>query len=351
MDADGDTQAWRLSDAEIERLVEEDLRFGDLTTRALGIGARPGRMTFAARPALVLSGVDEAARLLMRLGATVPFAAEAGGTYAPGAPLLTAEGPATALHAGWKVAQTVMEWASGIATLTHDIVAAAQAVKPGIPVLCTRKSVPYTRHLSLKAVIAGGGEVHRLGLSDTLLVFPEHRAFLGDDLAMAIAILKRRVPERAVMVEVTSEAEAMAAAAARADVIQLEKFPPMRWRLWCAASPSTATAAPSLPRLVASTPATPRLMPPPARIRWSPPPHSMPRRRTSRSVSPRHEYFLSLFNLPAELMIVRVLKINSLAPAFRTCETNYRQLVIRFTTTDTGCRMVRPQTRGDVRCL
>ncbi|WP_044559137.1 ModD protein [Azospirillum sp. B4] len=226
MDADGDAQAWRLSEAEIERLVEEDLRFGDLTTRALGIGAHPGRMTFAARPALVLSGVDEAARLLTRLGATVSFAAKAGGTYDPGAPLLTAEGPAAALHAGWKVAQTVMEWASGIATLTHDIVVAARAVKPGIPVLCTRKSVPYTRHLSLKAVIAGGGEVHRLGLSDTLLIFPEHRVFLGDDLATAITTLKRRVPERAVMVEVTSEAEAMAAAAARADVIQLEKFTP-----------------------------------------------------------------------------------------------------------------------------
>nr|WP_184807030.1 ModD protein [Nitrospirillum iridis] len=235
MDIGGGIPAWRLADAEIERLVDEDLRFGDLTTRALGIGGRPGRMSFAARPAgqstvapptMVLSGVDEAARLLARMGATVTFAAPSGGRYPVGAPLLTAEGPAAALHGGWKVAQTVMEWASGVATATCEIVQAARAVRSDIAVLCTRKSIPFTRQLSLKAVIDGGGEVHRLGLSDTLLVFPEHRVFLGGDLGAAIAALKRRVPERAVMVEVTSEAEALAALDAQADVIQLEKFSP-----------------------------------------------------------------------------------------------------------------------------
>jgi molybdenum transport protein len=121
-----------------------------------------------------------------------------------------------------------MEWASGIATLTDEIVAAARAKAPRIAVLCTRKSVPFTRQLSLKAVIAGGGEIHRLGLSDTIMLFGEHRAFLEQptDLKTIIAKLKERAPERAVMVEVTSEAEAFAAAEAMADVIQLEKFVP-----------------------------------------------------------------------------------------------------------------------------
>ncbi|MDG3439215.1 ModD protein [Nitrospirillum amazonense] len=217
-----------LADGAIERLLEEDVRFGDLTTRALGIGGRPGRMRFQARADMVLSGVDEAARLLARLGAAVTVMAPAGCRYGGDAVLLEATGSAAALHAGWKVAQTLMEWASGLASETRAIVDAARAVNPDIAVLCTRKSVPYTRQLACKAVLAGGGDIHRLGLSDTILLFPEHRVFFDPphDLAAAIARLKRTAPERAVMVEVTSEEDALAAAAAHVDVIQLEKFAP-----------------------------------------------------------------------------------------------------------------------------
>lgn len=43
----------RLSEADIGRILEEDIRFGDLTVRALGIGEKPGRMVFTARRDLV----------------------------------------------------------------------------------------------------------------------------------------------------------------------------------------------------------------------------------------------------------------------------------------------------------
>ncbi len=218
----------RLPEAEIDLLLNEDVGFGDLTMRALGIGGRRGRMTFTARQDLVLCGTDEACRMLTRLGASVTFAAQAGTRLGMGALLLEAEGPAAVLHAGWKATQTLMEWACGIATLTHEIVAAARASAPRIAVLCTRKAVPFTRRLSLKAVIAGGGEIHRLGLSDTIMLFDEHRIFLEEpaDLKALIVKVKERSPERAVMVEVTSEADAFLAAEAMADVIQLEKFVP-----------------------------------------------------------------------------------------------------------------------------
>jgi molybdenum transport protein len=221
-------ESFRLSDAEIERLGEEDVRFGDMTTRALGIGGEPGRMSFTARQDMVLCGADEAVRLLSRLGADVTFAVKTGDAVVKGVPFLVAEGAAGALHAGWKTAQTLMEWASGVATMTREIVAAAQGGGKKIPMLCTRKSIPFTRELSLKAVLAGGGEIHRLGLSDSVLLFAEHRVFLeqAQDFKAAIARLRACVPERAMMVEVTTEAEALAAAEGLADVIQLEKFEP-----------------------------------------------------------------------------------------------------------------------------
>ena len=168
----------RLSEADIDRVLEEDIRFGDLTVRALAIGEKPGRMVFTARRDLVLCGSDEASRLLSRLGASVIFAAQTGTYVEKGALLLEAEGTAAALHAGWKTAQTLMEWASGVATLTREIVAAARLVAPRIAVVCTRKAVPFTRQLSFKAIIAGGAECHRLGLFDTIMLFDEHRPFL-----------------------------------------------------------------------------------------------------------------------------------------------------------------------------
>ena len=218
----------RLSEADIDRVLEEDIRFGDLTVRALAIGEKPGRMVFTARRDLVLCGSDEASRLLSRLGASVIFAAQTGTCVEKGALLLEAEGTAAALHAGWKTAQTLMEWASGVATLTREIVAAARLVAPRIAVVCTRKAVPFTRQLSFKAIIAGGAECHRLGLFDTIMLFDEHRPFLTkpNDLNAIITKLKEYAPERPIMVEVTSEADAFGVAEAIAYVVQHEKFTP-----------------------------------------------------------------------------------------------------------------------------
>ena len=50
-----------------------------------------------------------------------------------------------------------------------------------IGVATTRKHFPGTKAMSLKAVLAGGGSVHRLGLSDSILIFAEHRRFLAGE--------------------------------------------------------------------------------------------------------------------------------------------------------------------------
>ncbi len=208
------------------RLLEDDVRFGDLTTRALGIGAVRGQITFAARQGLRLCAVEEAAQILAGLGAQITFSAASGADMPAGEVVLRATGPASALHAGWKMAQLVMEFASGVATEAAAIVAAARAVAPGIAVMVTRKSIPFTRTLSLKAALAGGAEIHRLGLHDTFMIFPEHLVFFAGGLAEAVAAARRQAPERAVMVEVKDEASVREAALAGADVIQLEKFTP-----------------------------------------------------------------------------------------------------------------------------
>lgn len=231
-----------IPDADIDRLIAEDVGFGDLTTTALGIGAVPATIHFAARDPLVACATEEAARLLARLGAETRVLAPSGRVVAPGTPLLEASGPAAVLHAGWKAAQTLVEWASGIAGAVHDVRLAAAQVDPRIAVACTRKAPPLSRALAVKAVRAGGGTMHRTGLSETVLVFPEHRVFLPDlDAAALVAHLRAAAPERKIVVEVTDTDSAVRFAIAGADVLQLEKFTP-------AATADVVAAIASLPR-------------------------------------------------------------------------------------------------------
>lgn len=215
------------SRAELEALLQDDVPYGDLTTEALCIGHVSGVMRFAARDQMVLALAEDAAALIELAGARVELLAASGCTLDKGARILSAQGPAAALLRTWKVAQTLIEIWSGVATEAAAIVRAARGVVPGITVACTRKNVPGVKRYAVAAVKAGGAAMHRLGLSETVLVFPEHRAFLGDtSLADTVARLRQAAPEKRLVIEVTDVAQAMAAAAAGFDVIQAEKFPP-----------------------------------------------------------------------------------------------------------------------------
>ena len=69
--------------------------------------------------------------------------------------------------------------------------------------------------------------MHRLGLSETVLVFPEHRAFLGKEPFVGLVErLKRAAPEKRLVIEVNTLEAAIVAASVGFDVIQAEKFTP-----------------------------------------------------------------------------------------------------------------------------
>ncbi len=217
-----------LPDSLLESLLQDDTPFGDATTWGLGIGDASGRLMFRARHAQVACCTEEAARMGALRGLHLDGAlVSSGTTVAAGTLLLTLTGRAADLHGVWKPAQTLMEYASGIASATADLVTAARRGNPQVPVACTRKHMPGAKTLSVKAILAGGAVPHRLGLSETLLVFAEHRAFLSSESATDIvARLHRSWPERQMVVEVANAEEAATWIDAGADVIQLEKCSP-----------------------------------------------------------------------------------------------------------------------------
>lgn len=214
-------------DDTLRALLCEDAPHGDLTTRALGLAGQPALIRFEARGAMVVAGIEAAARLLVLCGVSVEVQAGSGASAQAGDALLHGHGPAAGVLLGWKVAQTLVEACSGVATATAAIVARLRAAGHATPLACTRKTFPGTRLLAAESVLAGGGVMHRLGLSESLLVFPEHRALLATrDPAAWLQALLAQQPEKRLVVEVGDADEALALARAGAEVLQLERFSP-----------------------------------------------------------------------------------------------------------------------------
>ena len=219
---------YMLPDERLLAMLREDVPYGDLTTRGLGIAERRGAAVFRTRATITACCVEEAERLMLLSGCTAARRmASSGAQVEAGGDLLVAEGDAAALHRGLKVAQTLMEVTSGVATGARRILCAARQGRPGIAVACTRKHVPGAKDVMLKAIMVGGCVPHRLGLSDSVLVFAQHRAFLGRTPPhLWVAALRAAQPERKITVEAETVDEVMWFAAAGVDAVQLDKLSP-----------------------------------------------------------------------------------------------------------------------------
>ncbi|WP_380184686.1 ModD protein [Kalamiella sp. sgz302252] len=215
-----------ISDAQLDRWLLEDIQGGDLTTRALDIGFRHGRMQFIHRAGGCVSGAACAQRLLQRLGLQVEGAVAEGEVVKAGHCLLSAVGPAEALHQGWKAAQNLLEWSCGIAHYAWRMTQLLRRYVPEGQIAGSRKTFPGSRTLAQQALVAGGGIVHRSGLAETVLLFANHRRFHANpqDWSTMVASLRQQAPEKAIVVEADNKEEALAALAARPDILQLDKF-------------------------------------------------------------------------------------------------------------------------------
>ncbi len=217
----------RISDARLEALIAEDVPYIDLTSEVLGITAEHGFIEYFTREECVLCGTEEVSRMIERLGAEVLWSLPSGTRLAAGDAFLRAEGPAGALHMAWKACLNLLDHCSAVATKTRRMVDAAKGANPRCEVLTTRKSMPGAKDLLTKAVTVGGAFPHRLGLSETVLVFDHHMAFMGGFNAFMDKLpeVRGRCIEKKLFVEADAE-QALVLARAGVDGIQLDKLAP-----------------------------------------------------------------------------------------------------------------------------
>ena len=216
----------RIPDARIDGFIAEDVPYIDLTCAVLGIGDEPGEMDYFTREDCVLAGVEPVERIMAKLGCQVVSAAADGDRVMAGETFMSVRGRSGDLHAAWKACLNMFDHLSAVATKTRAMVDAAHAENPRCEVLTTRKSMPGAKDLLTGAVMAGGAFPHRLGLSETVLVFDHHLAFFGgfDAFVEQLPVVKARCIETKLFVEASAE-QARVLARAGVDGLQLDKIP------------------------------------------------------------------------------------------------------------------------------
>lgn len=207
-------------------LVQEDVPYMDLTTDVLGIGDAPGVIEYYTREDCLLACMEEVVKMMRLLGAEVVEWKRSGTHVAAGETFLKARGTASSLHAAWRVCLNIVAHCSAIATKTEGVVAAMHAENPRCELLTTRKSMPGAKDLMVKAVMVGGAFPHRLGLSESILVFDHHLEFMGgiDGFIDALPDLRARCIEKKIFVEANAE-DSLRLAREGIDGLQFDKVP------------------------------------------------------------------------------------------------------------------------------
>ncbi len=209
----------------VARALAEDLGDGDRTTDATVPAATPARARIFQKEPGVVFGLDAAAEAfrLTRAGDLDKLVVE--GTWADSVPRQVAliAGPARALLAGERVALNLLGHLSGVATLTARFVEASRSEGGTAVILDTRKTTPLLRALEKAAVRAGGGQNHRMGLFDAILIKENHVAIAGG-LGEAVARARAAHPEMPVEVECRNAEEVAAALATGASRLLLDNM-------------------------------------------------------------------------------------------------------------------------------
>lgn len=217
-----------IADETIDKFIKEDVPYFDLTTTLLGIGKEEGVISYTTRQDAVLCGTEEVCRIFVKLGIELAESKPSGTLIRKGDTFLSAKGLAESLHTAWRLSMNIIEYSSGIATRTRKLLDAIKSVNPAVELLLTRKLFPGTKELSVKAVLAAGAMPHRLGLSETILVFKQHLNFIGglEPFLNNYQNLKQRACDKPIIVEVDTPQDAELLSQAGVDGIQLDKLPP-----------------------------------------------------------------------------------------------------------------------------
>ncbi len=212
----------------IELAIREDIGDGDHTSLACIPSDARGRMRLLCKQEGIIAGIEVARMVLERLDPTVEFeqVLEDGAHVKPGDVAFYVSGREITLLQSERILLNIMQRMSGVATQTAVYADRLKGLKT--KVLDTRKTTPGMRVLDKMAVKIGGGENHRMGLFDMILIKDNHIDFAGGitaALTKCREYLRRTGRNLPIEIEVRSLADIDEVfAAGGADRIMLDNF-------------------------------------------------------------------------------------------------------------------------------
>jgi len=208
---------------EMDRFLEEDLNEeGDITSAALFTNEK-GKARIISKEAAIVAGLEEAGRVFEKTGATLTKKTNDGSFVESKKVIAVVDGPVKSILTGERLALNFLGRMSGIASETHRIVQKCYQLNPKVNIAATRKTTPGFRRYEKKAVEIGGGESHRYGLYDAVMIKDNHFAAKGS-FESTIDLVMKKVKDKIIEVEVEDENQALQAAKKDVDVIMLDNF-------------------------------------------------------------------------------------------------------------------------------
>lgn len=192
--------AAELVQSDVGRALFEDVGGGDCTANLVP-ACRLLETRVISRERAVLAGAawfDEAFRQLDP-EIRVDWLAHDGDRLEADGEVCRLQGPARAILTGERTALNFLQCLSGTATRTREYVDAVKGT--GVVILDTRKTIPGLRLAQKYAVLCGGGQNHRIGLYDAILVKENHIAAAGS-ISAAVAQARTHYPDLLLEVEV-----------------------------------------------------------------------------------------------------------------------------------------------------
>ncbi|MHB8158109.1 MAG: carboxylating nicotinate-nucleotide diphosphorylase [Desulfocucumaceae bacterium] len=210
----------------IIRALKEDIGTGDITTESIVSESYVTIGFIRSKESGVVAGLNVAREVFLQLNPYISFQARVkdGDSVSSGQLLARVEGDARAILAGERVALNFLQRMSGIATRTAYL--AGLIVSEKAKLTDTRKTTPGLRLLEKYSVRVGGGNNHRFGLYDAILIKDNHIKVAGS-IIEAVSRARSRAPHTmGIEVEVESLEGLEEAIRAGADIVMLDNMDP-----------------------------------------------------------------------------------------------------------------------------
>ena len=208
---------------DIDRYLVEDLgEKGDITSNALFTN-ETAQAVIIAKESCVVAGLEEMKVVFERTGANVKLFANDGDYIKANVVVAEIYGPVRSILKGERLALNFICKMSGIATETKKLTDMCRKINPKVTIAATRKTTPGFRKYEKKAVILGGGESHRFGLFDAVMIKDNHIKCIGS-VEEAIKRIKKNIHNEIIEIEVENEKDALTAANMNVDIIMLDNF-------------------------------------------------------------------------------------------------------------------------------